>query len=408
MRFVYIAALKDLQRRIADPAALVIWIGIPLVLAGMLNFISGTGGNAPPRAKLLIVDQDKTTLSGLIPAAARQGNAPIDVAMVALEDGRRTIGAGDATALLVIPAGFQSAVLGQGSANLQLVTNPAQQILPVMVQQPLEILTEAAFYGQRLFGEPIRRIADGASKGPPTNADIASIAVEINRQITAVQGSLLPPVISVTVKTISASATPTLNFGQLFLPGMLFMSFLFVAQGMSADVWDEKRQGTLRRLLTTPQTTGHLLLGKLLAALVLATVIALIGLLAAVVWFGLAWSRIPLALLWCVFASGALVSLLTLLHTAGGSQRGGEMLSSLVVFPLMMLGGSFFPFEAMPKWMATAGQWTPNGLAVARLKDLLYGDPSVSALAVAALGIGIPAAAAFALARRRVRSFANA
>jgi hypothetical protein len=58
--------------------------------------------------------------------------------------------------------------------------------------------------------------------------------------------------------------------------------------------------------------------------------------------------------------------------------------------------------------MATAGQWTPNGLAVARLKDLLYGDPSFSALAVAALGIGIPAAAAFALARRRVRSFANA
>ena len=407
MRFVYVATLKDLRRRLADPPALAVWIGIPLVLAGMLNFISGTGGDAP-RARLLIVDEDKSTLSGLIPAAARQGNMPIDVETVGLEDGRRQIAGGDASALLVIPAGFQSAVVGRGAANLQLVTNPAQRILPLMVQQPLEILVDAAFYAQRLFGEPIRRIADSATQGPPANADIASIAIEINRQITALQGSLLPPVISVTVKADNPSATPPLNFGQLFLPGMFFMSFLFVAQGMSADVWDEKREGTLRRLLSTPQTAARLLLGKLLAGLVITAVIALIGLLAAVAWFGLAWWRVPLALLWCVFASGALIALLTLLHTAGGSQRGGEMLSSVVVFPLMMLGGSFFPFEAMPKWMAAVGQWTPNGLAVARLKDLLYGDPSFSALAVAALGIGIPAVAAFALARLRVRSFANA
>jgi ABC-type multidrug transport system permease subunit len=407
MRFVYVATLKDLRRRLADPAALAIWIGIPLVLAGMLNFISGTGGDAP-RAILLIVDEDKTTLSGLIPAAARQGNAPIDAETVTLEEGRRLIDGGDASALLVIPAGFQNAVLGRGSATLQLVTNPAQRILPLMVQQPLEILVDGAFYAQRLFGEPIRRIADGQTQGPPADADIASIAVEINRQITALQGSLLPPVISVTVKTDNPSATPPLNFGQLFLPGMFFMSFLFVAQGMSADVWDEKREGTLRRLLTTPQTAGRLLLGKLLAGLVMTAIIALIGLLAAVAWFGLAWSRVPLALVWCVFASGALIALLTLLHIAGGSQRGGEMLSSVVVFPLMMLGGSFFPFEAMPAWMAAAGRWTPNGLAVARLKELLYGDPSFSALGVAALGIGIPAAVAFALARRRVRSFANA
>ena len=408
MRFVYIATLKDLRRRLADPAALAIWIGIPLVLAGMLNFISGTGGDGP-RAKLLIVDQDKTAVSGLIPAAARQGNAPIDAETVTLDEGRRLIDRGDASALLVIPAGFQSAVLGRGSANLQLVTNPAQRILPVMVQQPLEVVVDAAFYAQRLFGEPIRRIADGAAtQGPPADADIAAIAVEINRQITALQGSLLPPVLSVTTKTISASATPPLNFGQLFLPGMLFMSFLFVAQGMSADVWDEKRQGTLRRLLTTPQTAARLLLAKLLAGLMIAAAIALIGLLAAVAWFGLAWWRLPMALVWCVYASGALVSLLTLLHTAAASSRGGELLSSVVVFPLMMLGGSFFPFEAMPAWMAAAGRWTPNGLAVARLKDLLYGDPSFSALGVAALGIGIPAALAFALARRRVRSFANA
>jgi len=76
--------------------------------------------------------------------------------------------------------------------------------------------------------------------------------------------------------------------------------------------------------------------------------------------------------------------------------------------PLMMLGGSFFPFEAMPAWMAAAGRWTPNGLGVATLKELLYGNVSVTALGIGVLGIGIPATLAFVGAWRRLRSFANA
>ena len=68
MRFVLVAAAKDVRRRLADPAALAIWIGIPLVLAGMLSFIDNTGGG-PPRASVLLVDQDNTTVSRLLPGA---------------------------------------------------------------------------------------------------------------------------------------------------------------------------------------------------------------------------------------------------------------------------------------------------------------------------------------------------
>ena len=406
MRFVLVAALKDVRRRLADPAAMAIWIGIPLVLSGLLSFIANTGGDAP-RALVLLVDQDNTVISRLLPTAARQGNTPIEIEPVTLDEGRRRIGAGDASALLVIPAGFQNAVIGSGSAQLQLVTNPAQRILPALVQQMLDVLVEAAFYGQRLFGEPMKRVVAGSSQGPADDSAVASIAVAINQQIARLQGVLLPPVISLSVTSETSRAAP-LNFGQVFLPGMLFMSFLFIAQGMSGDVWDEKSEGTLRRVLTTPQSAGRLLLGKLLAALVLTSVVALTGLLAAVAWFGLAWSRIPGALLWCAFVSGGLIALLTLLQLFAGSQRGSELLSSIIVFPLMMLGGSFFPFEQMPAWMAAVGRWTPNGLGVAKLKDLLYGDVSAGALAVAALGIGIPAAFAFLGSCRRLRRFANA
>ena len=406
MRFVLVAAGKDIRRRIADPAALLIWIGLPLILGGLLSFISSVGGDAPLRARVLLVDQDGTPISGLLPTAARQGSTPIDIEEVTLEEGRRRIDGGEASALLIVPAGFQNAVIGTGTARLQLVTNPSERVMPAMVRQMVDVLVEAAFYGQRLFAEPINRIASSQS-GPAADADVASIAIAVNQRLTQLQGVLLPPVITFSVRTDTADEE-RLNFGQLFLPGMLFMSFLFIAQGMGADIWEEKREGTLRRLLATPQSAGRLLLGKLLAGIVVALAVALAGLLGAVALFDLSWARIPAALLWCGYVCGALLAMLTLLNLFAGSQRSSDMLSGIIVFPLMMIGGSFFPFEAMPAWMASAGRWTPNGLGVTRLKDLLYGDISIGSLALAAVGIGIPALLAYLASWRRLRSFAHA
>ena len=402
MRYLFIAAAKDVRRRLADPAALAVWVGLPLLLGGLLSFIAGDNGVAP-RANVLVADQDGTFVSGLLSTAL--GRAEImDLQAVALEEGRRRIDDGEATALLIVPKGFQQAVLDQSSAGLTLLTNPAQQILPDIVEESLEIVVEAVFYAQQIFGPVLRRIVPGGNTGPPSDADVAAVSVEINQQLARLQNVVIPPAIGLTVVKQSPETTgPSLNLGQLFLPGMLFMSFLFIASGMSGDLWEEQRMGTLRRALATPQSAHRLLAGKLVAGVTLMAAIGLVALGVGTVLFGIAWWRVPGALAWCVFAGGALLALLTLLQTLASSQRGADMLSTTIVFPLMMLGGSFFPFETMPAWMAAVGQWTPNGLGVARLKDLLYGDVAPLPMAIAAAGIGLPALAAFLAAARRVR-----
>jgi ABC-type multidrug transport system permease subunit len=161
--------------------------------------------------------------------------------------------------------------------------------------------------------------------------------------------------------------------------------------------------GTLKRALVTPQSARRLLAGKLVAGVLTMAVIGLVALAAGALVFDVAWWRVPAALAWSVFTGGALLALMTPLNMLASSQRAADMLSSTIIFPLMMLGGSFFPFETMPPWMAAVGQWTPNGLGVARLKDLLYGDATLQPIAVAALAIGVPAAAAFLFAARRLR-----
>jgi ABC-type multidrug transport system permease subunit len=336
--------------------------------------------------------------------ATALGRAPImDLEPVALDEGRRRIGDGEASALLVVPAGFQQAVLGDSAAELTLVTNPAEQILPGIVEESLEIAVEAVFYAQQIFGPVLRRIGTSGA-GPPSNADVAAISVEINETLTSLQNVVLPPAIALTVvREAPEQAGPSLTLGQLFLPGMLFMSFLFIAGAMAGDIWEEQQMGTLRRALATPQSALRLLTGKLVAGAALMTAIGLVALAAGAVLFDIAWWRVPVALAWCVFIGGALLALLTLLNMLASTQRGADLLSSAILFPLLMLGGSFFPFETMPAWMAAVGQWTPNGLGVARLKELLYGEVAPLPMVVAALGIGLPALAALPLAARKLR-----
>jgi hypothetical protein len=50
--FVLIAAIKDLRRRFADPAALLIWIGLPVVVGALMSLVSG-GGSGPACSRII-------------------------------------------------------------------------------------------------------------------------------------------------------------------------------------------------------------------------------------------------------------------------------------------------------------------------------------------------------------------
>jgi len=50
------------------------------------------------------------------------------------------------------------------------------------------------------------------------------------------------------------------------------------------------------------------------------------------------------------------------------------------MFPLLMAGGSFFPTETMPKFIATIAQYTPNGRVIEPLKAYLIGEYGASGL----------------------------
>jgi ABC-type multidrug transport system permease subunit len=284
---------------------------------------------------------------------------------------------------------------------LQLITNPAQRILPKIVDETLSMMLDASFYVDALFGDQLRTF--DLTK-PPSEQMIVAASVLNNRTAQKLLKSLNPPLIELETNVVQEHPQ---SFASLFLPSMIFMSLLFMANALAGDIWTERLRGTLRRLVATPAALGAFLAGRLLFVGIVLFAVALLGL------FGLRWlagvpvANLTAAVLWLTFSGTALYLLFLLLVLQASTQRTANMLGNLVVFPLALVGGCFFPFELMPNVMASIGRLTPNGWAIVQFKAILTGSANLAELAVAFGGLIGVSFVAYLLTMRRLRRFAQ-
>ena len=406
MAFLISAVNKDLRRRLRDPFALLLWLVIPLAIGGLIALAFGGRSGIQLSARLLVADEDASFLSNFLVKSFDQigGSQLIRVESVERSAGRALIEKGEGTALLVIPKGFGAAVLKKQPTKLLLVTNPEQRILPKIIQEGLEALTEAIAFLQNIFGKELGELANGPGPGLTTfpNETVARLSITINQFIQREQKYLFPPVIEVETVADQAAANE-INYAVLFLPGILLMALMFTALGLSDDVWQERDRGTLARNLVTPGGVKRLLAGKIISGLILCTLLSAIILGIGMAYLSLPLSSLPLAVAWSAATAFLLLALLMLLQILASSRQTAGFLVTSLMFPLLMLGGSFFPLEVMPRWMAAIGRWTPNGLALERLKDILLRRSDPWTLALAFMAFLAAGTALFLLAARRAR-----
>lgn len=377
MDFLLSTIKKDVARWRLDRMAILIWIGIPLMIGGLITTLI-SGGGAQPNGLLLLVDEDESFVSGLIAGAYSQGQLGelLTVEKVSLEDGSARIDDGDGSALLIIPEGFGGAFFDEEPVTLTLRTNPSQTILPGIIENVTDVLLDAGFYAQRLFGPEIQLIQQTADS-TPSDAVVAGISVAINQKIEAVSDHLSPLAFDIEIAEPPAEE-PGVPFALLFMPGIIVMAVMFAAQDLSGDYWTEREAGTLRRLVIVPGRLGAFLAGKALAAGMIFVVVGGLTLVIGFLYHGVPWSRLPVSLLWIALAGVGLFTWFSALQMFCGSKRAGNLITTMLVFPLLMAGGSFFPLQALPDWLAEFGRATPNGFVAARLGDQITGGSAMS------------------------------
>jgi len=364
MRFVLSCFRKDLLRWRQDYVATLIWIAIPLLIGGLITVLMGS--NVKPHGTLLLVDEDQTFLSELIASAYTAGQLGefISVEETGYDDGLARIDDGEASGLLVIPAGVARAFIDSEPVTLTLRTNPSQTILPGIIRDVTEILLDAGFYAQQLFGDEIGLLTSMTEM--PDDARVAALAVRMRHKLGAVAPRLLPPAIEVEI-VAPPPAAPSPPLALLFMPGIILMALMFSANGLAGDLWREREQGTLRRLVCAPARLGQFLLGKTLAAAVIISCIGGLTLVIGLAYHGIAWHRLPPSLAWIVLSGVALFAGFAALQMLFENRKSANVFSTALVFPLLMAGGSFFPLAVLPGWIAALGRLSPNGFMADRL-----------------------------------------
>ncbi len=367
MAFLLASVRKDLFRWLQDRVALLIFLGIPLVVGVLITSLID-GGARTPTGTLLVADADGTFISGAFVGAFSQEQLGdlIIVEQVSAEEGELRINEGEASGFLTIPEGFQDAFLNETPVTLTLRTNPAQTILPGIIEDITEILLDAGFYAQRLLGPEIRAILDAAEDGAPSDAFIAGISVTISNKVDAITNKLSPLALEVEVVEPPPSE-PVPDYALLFLPGIALMAVLFAANSLAADYWVERDNGTLRRLVSAPGVLMSFVTAKAIAALIVMLAVTAVVLLAGFAYHGVAWSKFLPSLLWVALGGVGLFAWFAAIQMLLPNNKAANLITTILIFPLMMVGGSFFPLAALPDWIARVGRFAPNGFVVDRL-----------------------------------------
>ncbi|GII90668.1 ABC transporter permease [Sinosporangium siamense] len=384
MRAITIILFKDLAQRARDSTLFVFAIGLPLGMAFVLNLILGGGGNSFT-AKYALVDADRGPIAQvfteqvLVPLE-KQGTLSLRRVATAEEAGRLTESQ-EVQAAFVLPAGFSAGVQAGAPATIQVVGSVDA---PVAVQVAREI--------GEAFATDLRSVQLAV-----TVAGGATLTQEQREQIAERARTVAAPL---SVRDDSNVATRELDTTTFYAAGMA-MFFLFFSVVFSVtSLFDERRSGTLARLLAAPIPRSAILAGKLLSGVLVGIVSTAILVVASSLLMGARWGD-PLGVgILIVAAVLAATGMMAAVATFARTSEQASNWQSVIAMILGMLGGVFFPVANLGS-LATITFATPHGWFLRGLSDLAGGG-SLSAILVPTLALLAFAVVGFAMALLRV------
>ena len=184
------------------------------------------------------------------------------------------------------------------------------------------------------------------------------------------------PVIGVNEQTVGSSPDPV----KMFLPGVVTMFVLFAITLSARAIVEERRKGTLERLLTTRLSVGQLFVGKFLANVSRGFVQTFILLTLAYIVFQI---FTPLTFIEClvialIFAAAA-SALGMVIAAVARSEDGATWIAVFFTMVMVMLGGTFFEI-GKGSVLYTISQFSINTYANTAFKTIISEGGSLANL----------------------------
>lgn len=363
-----VVAGKELKTYLLDVQALFFSLALPLLLVGLM--VAAFGGQDEFHATAYVVNLDRGEVGADL--VARLDAAPgIDVKLLDEGTAARRLDRSQILCAIVIPPGFSDDVKagrppeliirrrGTGGREGQIVTSYA-----------LGLTREVA--GEHLVAGRVIEVLAGMGRPAAretVDARVAALFAEARAE---------PPV-EVVEEAVGARAEPV----AIYLPGLVSMFALFSLTLVSVGIVEERKKGTLERLMTTRLTRGELLTGMWLGSIGR-------GLLQILFLLGVAW---PIFRIFtpASFARVVAFSALVVVSAAGiglviaALARTAEQANWIAVFFTMVmttLGGSFFDVSGARGVLGVASRLTYNFWANDGLRRLIARGETLASPAV--------------------------
>lgn len=225
--------------------------------------------------------------------------------------------------------------------------------------------------------------------------------VRFYRQRSRIVGALATPVlfwILLGSGFADSFQSEGLGYGEYFYPGAMTMVVLFTAIFSTISVIEDRKEGFLQAVLVAPVARSTVVLGKILGGATLALGQALLLLVAAPL-VGLDLSLgdfVAVTLILAIIAFG-LTTLGFLIAWRMDSTQGFHAIMNLVLIPMWLLSGAFFPAAGASGWLRLLMTLNPLTYGMAALRRCLYPAGASVGADVPGLGFAVAVTIAFAV-----------
>ncbi len=156
-------------------------------------------------------------------------------------------------------------------------------------------------------------------------------------------------------------------------PGILLLILLFTAIFSTISVIEDRREGFMQSVLVAPVSRIGLVLGKVLGGGTLAFLESLIFLVfLAFLDIPISIASLGMTLLFLAVLGISLTALGFAIAWQASSTAGFHAVMNLLLFPMWVLSGAFFPAEGASRWLAYLMAINPLTYGMDGLRQSLY------------------------------------
>lgn len=344
-RALYIT-LNEVRLYLQDKGDLAFGLLLPILTFALMY--GAFGGQTLFKATAPIVNEDR----GVYSQQLIQGLDSIDgisIDLITAQEADKKLERSDLLMVLFIPPDFSATLASGGQAELIFKQrgNGGQegQILASMIRGVAEKINQ-----QFQVTRQVESNLEGSGIPGSTIETIVQDQLSRERQ---------QPAVGIDEELIGGSP----DFINQYLPGIVTMYVLFSLSLISRTIVEERRRGTLERLLTTRLSVGELFFGKFLstAARGFIQTLILLALSYAVFQMFTPLSFLASLVVSIVFVAAA-AALGLIIASISRTEEAANWIAVVVTMFMVMMGGTFFPV-AEGSVLATIGKVSINTYA---------------------------------------------